>query len=317
LKVSFFYSHLFFFRKELDFFNRSFFNKLFFSNYPSFWAAPALYSLGNAFFFEDYLKLKISTYSFFSLRKFKFFAPFGLISFLYRIFNLAYHHIYKSSYTLFEDSSDIDVKPEIIDFVKGIRDPDLWKRQMEIFKTWDIRLQDTFSLSSRDQKKTWKKVKPIFSSFFFKNIGFFRRKFFFSLVSNFHFKYSHFFSIFYKRLNYQIKKIKLSILLKISFFLSAPIKKINIKFILKYLKHHFYFFKKEAKLLYKFIFFRHFFKNSFISEKKNIIFKIFFFWRRFFFLGSFLFFGFKPEKRKVFSRFKVVIFRVLIKLLKN
>lgn len=73
-----------------------------FYNYPTFWAAPALYSLGGTYFFNDYFKIKISEYSFNALKRFEFLSPFGFVSFLDKIYKVAYHFIYKSEFPLFK-----------------------------------------------------------------------------------------------------------------------------------------------------------------------------------------------------------------------
>ena len=51
-----------------------------------------------------------------------------------------------------------------------------------------------FRNARKNKKSSWKKMKPIFSKFFFKSIGLFRRKFFFSLVNSYRSKLIIFFT---------------------------------------------------------------------------------------------------------------------------
>ena len=57
--------------------------------------------LGRTFFFNDFLKLKISNYTFSFLKTFNFFKPFGFVDFLQKMFDLSYHYKYRSEFHLY------------------------------------------------------------------------------------------------------------------------------------------------------------------------------------------------------------------------
>jgi hypothetical protein len=161
--------------------------------------------LGGGFFFTDYLKLKITNYSFSALRRFKFFKPFGFVSFLDRIFNTAYHYYYKKNNSLFEtetvltETVSVSKKEEPLSLLTKIFYPEVYANALKEYK----KQNPAFFRSS------WKKIKPEFSRYFFKNIGLFRRKFFFSFVDQFRIKVDNFFSFISKYLNFHIKKLNL------------------------------------------------------------------------------------------------------------
>lgn len=112
-KISYIYNS-FFFRKNFFIYDSQIFNKLFFYNYPNFWASPVVYALGSNFFFNEYLSLKISNYTFSFLKNLEFFKPFGFVDFLQKIFNFTYHLKYRTEVSLFLVDDQKVVKKSII-----------------------------------------------------------------------------------------------------------------------------------------------------------------------------------------------------------
>lgn len=175
-----------------------------------------------------------------------------------------------------------------------------------------------------------KNRRPVFSKVFFKSIGFFRRKFFFSLINNFRAKWINFFKFFSKKINKNIFILKNFIFWKFSFFflkrkkfkfskffLGKKFNKFYYDFSRFFIKSKYFFLKKELKLLDRLLYFKLNFEKLFFFKNKEIFYEFFYFWKKCFFLGSIFFFKSSAEKKLVYYRYKVVIFSVLVMLLKN
>jgi hypothetical protein len=290
---------LIFFRKEVNFFDRLFFNKLVFFNYPSFWVAPAIYSLGRDFFINDYLRLKISEYSFSSFVRFKFFEPFGFVSFLNRIYELAYHFKYKKDFPLFESVHSIEVivkkekeKLKEKDIILSFNVADLFDAAKFNRFIAEVKRRDTFSKDFRSKIRpiSFSVLRSFFSRSFLKGISFFRKRFFFSFFNNFRFKFTNFFQFHLSHLENVIEYLKRSIYLKFFLFFSR-IKRFSFSkfFFVESLKKYYYnffklsiysktfFFKKKMKLLRDLVFLKAFFKNLFFLKNKKVFLKFFYF----------------------------------------
>jgi hypothetical protein len=293
-KFSFFYSNLFFFRKEINFYDRFFFNKLVFFNYPSFWAGPALFALGRNFFLNDYLKLKLTAYSFFSFKRFNFFSPFGFVSFLNRVYEVAYHYKYKRDFPLFFSdtsggflSEEFKNSKDSFDFF-DIVNTTKFNQKLVIIKKREAMIK---AMHNKNRKSlTMFKLKSFFSRFFLRSLVFFRKKFFFSFFNKFRSKLTKIFSICFFKLEKAITFLKKVIFFKFflffysfknvflfNFFFSKNFNKYYKHFFRFFFFSKFFFFKKEVKLLYRFISFRNSFRKMFFFNNKEHFLRFFYF----------------------------------------
>lgn len=280
--------------------------------------------------------MKISSYSFFSFKRFSFFSPFGFASFLNRVYEVAYHYKYKKDFPLFslssvgggELSSFFEESKDSFDFFDIVNTAKFVKKAKVVEKN-----QAMLKASFKKNRKslTLFKLRSSFSRFFLRSLFYFRKKFFFSFFNRFRYKISKFFRFFFFKLDKAIFFFKKSIFVKFYFFFFNLKRVPSFKFFFtkrfssSYYNHFFrffvfskvFFFKKEIGLLRKLVSFRNKFKKFFFFVNKERFFRFFFFWKKFFFLGSFFFFNLNPLKKNVYYLYKIVIFRVLIKLLKN
>jgi hypothetical protein len=288
--------------------------------------------LGRDFFLNDYLKLKLSSYSFFSFKRFNFFYPFGFVSFLNRVYEVAYHYKYKRDFPLFSSfggflGEELNNSMDNFDFF-DILNTEKFNQKFAIIKKREAMIKARF-LKNRKLLTVFR-LKSFFSRFFLRSLTFFRKKFFFSFFNKFRYRLYKIFNVFLFKVEKAIVFLKKSIFLKFFFFFGGLKKKKNFNFFFskslnKYYRHFFRFFffskffifKKEIRLLFRFISFRDRFNKIFFFNNKQTFLQFFYFWKKIFFLGSFFFFNLNPLKKTVYYLYKIVIFRVLVKLLKN
>lgn len=175
-----------FFRKNLDFYNYNFFNKLFFYNDSNLLLTPVIYSLGTDYFLTNFLPHNLTGKIYNFLKSKNFFYPFGFLAFLLKIFKIAFGKSFRKDHNLFEKDENADKFNHVI---------------TKVF----IKRRKIFKFNLRSLKFT--RLAFSFSQFFYKRIFLFRRKFFVLLKKSVDSQFLSFFLLFRKSFLHFLKSV--------------------------------------------------------------------------------------------------------------
>jgi hypothetical protein len=90
-RLNCYFKNSFFFRKNLDFFDFDFYNRLFFDFDFSVSSSSMLLALGRRYFFNKFFLTHITFNTFFFFKKYGFLHPFGFTGFLRKMLDFSYN----------------------------------------------------------------------------------------------------------------------------------------------------------------------------------------------------------------------------------
>lgn len=105
-RLSCYLKNSYFFRRNFDFFDFDFYNRLFFDFNFSVPHSALILSFGRRFFFNKFFLAHITLNTFIFLNKFGFLFPFGFVGFLRKMMDFSFNFSNKEPLFLFDGDSD-------------------------------------------------------------------------------------------------------------------------------------------------------------------------------------------------------------------